>query len=222
MSMGMSAGAPRADAREVPSWRLLAMMTTAGAVAGLLIVMSYQVTLPRIERHKGEVMRAAVQEVLKAPESFDTLYVHNAALVKTVPPGTSEKGLERVYLGYDASGERIGFAVSATGNGFQDPVTVMFGYDAATHALLAMRVISNRETPGLGDLIEKDSAFVDSFEGAVAPLTGVKPGAGKGRPQEVAMITGATISSRAVVRIINDAIARWQPLMDGYHEETKP
>ena len=36
------------------------------------------------------------------------------------------------------------------------------------------------------------------------------------------MITGATISSRAVIRIINNAIARWQPLMDAYHEETKP
>ena len=221
MSMGMTS-APPANAKEVPSWKLLALMTTAGAVAGLLIVSSYQVTLPRIERHKGEVMRAAVQEVLKAPKSFDTLYLRNGALVKALPAGTSEKGLERVYLGHDASGKRIGFAVSATESGFQDPVTVMFGYDAATHSLLAMRVISNRETPGLGDRIEKDSAFVNGFTSAVAPLAGVKAGAGKGRPGEVAMITGATISSRAVIRIINNAIARWQPLMDAYHEEAKP
>ena len=222
MSMGMSAGAPPANTKEVPSWRLLAMMTTAGALAGLLIVTSYQLTLPRIEHHKGEVMRAAVQEVLKAPQSFDTLYVRNGALVKALPAGTSEKGLEKVYLGHDAAGKRVGFAVSATGNGFQDPVTVMFGYDAATHTLLAMRVISNRETPGLGDRIEKDSMFVNEFANAVAPITGVKTGAGKGRPGEVAMITGATISSRAVIRIINNALARWQPLMDAYHEETKP
>lgn len=221
MSMGMTS-APPVNAKEVPAWRLLAMMTTAGAVAGLLIVTSYQVTLPRIERHKGEVMRAAVQEVLKAPTSFDTLYLHGGALVKTLPAGTSEKGLERVYLGHDASGKRVGFAVSATENGFQDPVTVMFGYDAATHSLLAMRVISNRETPGLGDLIEKDTAFVNGFVKAAVPLTGVKPGAGKGRPEEVDMITGATISSRAVIRIINNAVVRWQPLMDAYHEETKP
>jgi Na+-translocating ferredoxin:NAD+ oxidoreductase subunit G len=222
MSMGMSAGTPPANAKEVPSWKLLTMMTTAGAVAGLLIVSSYQVTLPRIERHKGEVMRVAVQEVLKAPKSFDTLYLFRGALVKALPAGTSEKGLERVYLGHDASGKRMGFAVSATENGFQDPVTVMFGYDAASHALLAMRVISNRETPGLGDRIEKDSTFVNAFTSAVAPLTGVKMGTGKGRQGEVAMITGATISSRAVIRIINNAIARWQPLMDAYHEEARP
>jgi Na+-translocating ferredoxin:NAD+ oxidoreductase RnfG subunit len=41
-------------------------------------------------------------------------------------------------------------------------------------------------------------------------------------PNDVEMITGATISSRAVIRIINNAVARWQPLMDAYHEEKKP
>jgi electron transport complex protein RnfG len=222
MSMGMSAGAPRVAAKDVRSWRLLAMMTGAGAIAGLLIVTSYEATLPRIEHHKGEVMRAAVQEVLKAPRTFDTLYLYRGALVKALPPGTSAKGLEKIYLGHDASGKRVGFAVSATGNGFQDPVTVMFGYDAAARELIAMKVIANKETPGLGDKIAKDSTFVDGFVGAAAPLNGVKKGAGNGAENEVVMITGATISSRAVIRIINDAVARWQPLMDAYHEETKP
>lgn len=222
MSMGMSAGAPPVGAKDVPSWKLLTLMTVAGAVAGLLIVTSYQVTLPRIERHRGEVMRAAVQEVLKAPHSFDTLYLRGGALVKALPPGTSAKGLEKIYLGHDAAGKRVGFALSATENGFQDPVTVMFGYDPAARTLIAMRVISNRETPGLGDKIEKDSTFVNGFASAAAPLNGVKPRTVKARPNDVTMITGATISSRAVIRIINNAVARWQPLMDAYHEEMKP
>lgn len=222
MSMGMSAGAPPVGAGEVRSWRLLAMMTGAGAVAGLLIVTLYQATLPRIEHHKGEVVRAAVLEVLKAPPSFDTLYLYRGALVKTLPPGASGKGLERIYLGHDAAGKRVGFALSATENGFQEPVTVMFGYDAGARALIAMKVIANKETPGLGDKIEKDSAFVRGFVGAATPLRGVKPGAGKGAPNDVAMITGATISARAVIRIINNAIARWQPLMDAYREGATP
>ena len=222
MSMGMSAGAPPVAARDVPSWRLVATMTAAGAVAGLLIVTAYQATLPRIEHHKGEVMRAAVQEVLKAPHAFDTLYLRDGALVKALPAGTSAKGLESIYLGRDAAGKRIGFALSATENGFQDPVTVMFGYDAAAHEVIAMRVISNRETPGLGDRIEKDTAFVSGFAGASVPLRGVTRDRGKGGRSDVVMITGATISSRAVIRIMNNAIARWQPLMDAYREEAKP
>ncbi len=216
MSMA-TAGAAPVERKEVPSWRLLALMTSAGAIAGALIVSVYQLTLPRIERHKSEVERAAVLEVLKSPASFDTLYLVQGDLVKALPAGAQAKGLEKVYLGRDASGKRIGFAVSGTGNGFQEPITVMFGYDATAHAVIAMKVISNKETPGLGDKIVKDTMFVHEFAGAVSPLAGVKRGNGKA-PNDVEMITGATISSRAVIQIINNAIARWQPLMDKYTE----
>jgi len=222
MSMGMSSGAPPVAAKDVRSWRLLTLMTAAGAIAGFLIVTAYRATLPRIERHKSEVERTAVQEVLKAPASFDTLYLYHGAIVKHLPVGTSPKGLEKVYLGHDAAGKRVGFALNGTENGFQDPVSVMFGYDAAAHTLIAMKVIANKETPGLGNKIESDTSFINGFVNAIAPLEGVKKDRGKAKPNDVVMITGATISSRAVIRIINDAIARWQPLLDGYREEMKP
>jgi Na+-translocating ferredoxin:NAD+ oxidoreductase subunit G len=168
------------------------------------------------------VVRAAVREVLKAPARFDTLYLVGGALVKTLPAGTGPKGLERVYLGRDAAGRRVGFALEGTENGFQDPVTVLFGYDAAARRVIAMKVIANKETPGLGDKIAFDSAFLGGFVDAAAPLAGVKKDRAKGAPNEIVMITGATISSRAVVRIINNAIARWQPLLDAYREEARP
>jgi len=221
MSMGMTKTAP-VVAQDVRSWKLLAMMTGAGAIAGLLIVSAYTLTLPRIERHQGEVKEAAVKEVLRAPASYDTLYLLNGALVKNVPSGTDTKKLEKVYLGRDAAGKRIGFALSAAENGFQDLVTLMFGYDASAHKLIAMKVIGNKETPGLGNKIETDSTFVNSFVNAAAPINGVKKDRGKSTANDVVMITGATISSRAVIRIIDNAIARWQPLMDAYREEAKP
>ena len=221
MSMGMTKAAP-VVVKDVRSWKLLAMMTGGGAIAGLLIVSAYTLTLPRIERHQGEVMEAAVKEVLKAPASYDTLYLYNGALTKGLPVGLDRKKLEKVYLGYDAGGKRIGFALSAAENGFQDLVTLMFGYDATAHKLIAMKVIGNKETPGLGNKIETDSGFVNGFVNAVAPINGVKKDRGKSTPNDVVMITGATISSRAVIRIIDNAIARWQPLMDAYREEAKP
>ena len=221
MSMGMTS-APPVVAKDVRSWKLLAMMTGGGAIAGLLIVSAYTLTLPRIERHQGEVMQMAITEVLKSPTTYDTLYLHNGALVKDLPAGTDTKKLEKVYLGHDAAGKRVGFAVSAAENGFQDLVMLMFGYDASAHKLIAMKVIGNKETPGLGNKIETDSSFVNGFANAVAPINGVKKDRGKSTPSDVVMITGATISSRAVIRIIDNAIARWQPLMDAYHEEAKP
>lgn len=217
MSMGMTS-APPAAAKDAPSWRLVAMMTIAGALAGLLIVTTYELTLPRIQHHQAETMAAAIQEVLKAPARYDTLYLHGGTLVKNLPAGADAKKTERIFLGYDAAGKRVGFAMSAVGVGFQDPMTVMFGYDAATKQVIAMRVIANKETPGLGDKIVKDSGFVAEFSPVGAPIEGVKKDRATGAADEVAMITGATVSSRAVIRIINDAVARWQPLMDAYRE----
>jgi Na+-translocating ferredoxin:NAD+ oxidoreductase subunit G len=222
MSMGMSGGPPRAPARETRSWQLLAMMTGAGGIAGLLIVTAFQATLPRIEKHQAEVMADAIREVLKEPARYDTLYAVNDRLVRSLPTGVDAKTADRIFLGYDASGQRVGFAMAGTGNGFQDPITLMFGYDAAGRKVIAMKVVANRETPGLGNKIETDSAFLHGFVAAEAPLDGVKKDRGRSKPNDVVMITGATISSRAVIRIINEAIARWQPLMDAYREGEKP
>ena len=217
MSMGMTSAPPVAR-KDVPSWRLVSMMTVAGALAGLLIVTTYEVTLPRIQHHQAETMAAAIQEVLKAPARYDTLYLHDGKLVKGLPAGADAKKTEKIFLGYDAAGNRVGFAMSAIGVGFQDPMTVMFGYDAAKRQVIAMRVIANKETPGLGDKIVKDTGFVAEFSPVGAPIEGVKKDRATGAADEVAMITGATVSSRAVIRIINDAVARWQPLMDDYRE----
>jgi len=77
-----------------------------------------------------------------------------------------------------------------------------------------MKVLDSKETPGLGDKIYKDKAFVEQFfKGPATPLKGVKIGAGKGLPNEVDTITGATISSTAVINIINHGLQEWQPVI---------
>ncbi len=58
--------------------------------------------------------------------------------------------------------------------------------------------------------------FVSQFDGAQVPLTGVKPREGTGDPHEVDMITGATISSRTVIKIINNALERMGPMLESY------
>jgi electron transport complex protein RnfG len=125
-----------------------------------------------------------------------------------------------VYLGYGPGSETIGFAIVAGEAGFQDVIQLIFGYDPKTRQLLGMKVLESKETPGLGDKIEKDQAFVGQFRGAQAPLVGVKKGKRSG-PREVDMITGATISSKAVIRIINNTLRRLGPLVDAYPQEGK-
>jgi len=77
-------------------------------------------------------------------------------------------------------------------------------------------VLESKETPGLGDKIEKDSSFVNEFEGVQAPLVGVKSGQAEGDPNEVDTITGATISSEAIIDIINRRIDALEPMLEDY------
>ena len=197
--------------RDAPATRLVATLAIAGALAGLLIVSVHQWAQPRIVAHQARVLGEAVQEVLRAPASYETLWLVDGQLTATLPAGSDSTAFERVWQGRDAQGAVIGYAIAGAEPGFQDVIRLIFGWDPATDRLLGMKVLENKETPGLGDKIVKDTVFVGGFEGAGAPLVGVKSGAGTGADEEVDMITGATISSRAVIDIINHRIEALGP-----------
>jgi electron transport complex protein RnfG len=203
---------------EVPAWRLVSTLGLGGALAGLLLVIVHQVTEPVITAHKKRVREAAVQEVLHQPERWETLYVIDGRLVAELPEGHDEKTTRMVYAGYQGA-ERIGFAIPAAKPGFQDMIHLIFGYEPRTKRLLGMRVLDNKETPGLGDKIEKDAVFTGQFEGRIAPLAGVKKGESSA-PGDIDMLTGATISSRAVVKTINGAIDELQQALDAYGRDS--
>ncbi len=221
----MTAAQPPAGRPTVASGRLLATLAGAGAAAGLLIVFVFGLTQPTIEAYKARMLQEAVFEVLEAPDHYDTLYAYAGALVDSLPPGVGprDKGVETIYHGYRTDGTSIGYAIPAGEPGFQDVIRLIFGYDPGTGTILGMKVLESKETPGLGDKIEKDSAFVGQFSGASSPLDGVKARDRTGTdPHEVAMITGATISSRAVIRIINNALERLGPVFQATVAERSP
>jgi electron transport complex protein RnfG len=200
-----------------PAFRLIATLAIAGGLAGLLIVTVFQWAQPRILAHQALVLGQAIEEVLSDPARYDTLFVVGDALTPQPPAGTNPVTLEKVYLGYDADGAPVGYAVEGAEPGFQDVIRLLFGYDAENNRILGMTVMDNKETPGLGDKIVKDSLFVGGFAGASTPILGVKKGAGEGLDEEVDMITGATISSRAVIAIINHRLEQIGPLLRAYH-----
>ncbi|HUE96610.1 MAG TPA: FMN-binding protein [Longimicrobiaceae bacterium] len=217
MSPVHAAPPPAAPARaQVPAWRLVATLAAAGALAGLLIVLVFRWAQPRILEHQAQALQGAVAEVLKAPASVERYFVHGSDLLAELPSGVDSMRIDRVFLGFDEAGAPVGYAVSGGEPGFQDIIRVLFGYDPRSRALLGMRVLESKETPGLGDTIEKDSVFVAGFVGTLTPLLGVKPGAGRGEDGEVVMVTGATISSRTVIAIINHRIEALHPLLEAH------
>jgi|CXWL01.1.fsa_nt_gi electron transport complex protein RnfG len=222
MTAGHAHGAPAAlsAGKSTPAWRLLATLGLGGAFAGALVANVYQRTLPAIRAAADARIQGAVQAVLGAPAKLDTLYLVGDALSHTAPPGKELRDVTKLFVGFDANGARVGVAVEAFAPGFADDVRLMIGFEPTTAALTGFAVLGQKETPGLGDKIEKDTAFAARFRGKVAPLTGTK--AATTERNMVQTITGATISSRAVIQIINDAVAQWQPRLAALEKERAP
>lgn len=220
------AGTPVGDAESVPvqphpqSWRLLLTLGGAGALAGLLIVLSYDWTKPRIDAHKAVLLRSAIEEVLHSPQRTDTIYLDQGALTDKPTAAADRSKLERIYKGYAADGSVLGYAISTSEAGFVDQIGLIIGYDPAQKQVLGLKILSSKETPGLGDKIERPT-FTAQFASRIAPLVGVKGKVPSGDKSAIEMITGATISSRTVIREINNAVQRWQPLLEKYQRGQK-
>lgn len=203
---------------EASSLRMLLTLGFAGMLSGATLVGVFNVTGPRIERNRAEALEKAVYEVLPGAISRTPFVIRDGRVVELEAPGPGIPDEEAIYAGYDAEGTRLGFAIPAEGAGFQDTIRLIYGVDPTTRRLVGMRVLESKETPGLGDKIIKDQAFVGTFDDvAVDPeLVATKKGATL--PHEIDAISGATISSKAVVRIINDANSRWLDLLSATTE----
>jgi len=216
-SHGAPAASPTPDEGS-SSTRLLATLALFGALGGGILAYTYQKTLPPIRKFAGEKVEVAVREVLGAPARLDTLYLVGDKLSRTPPAGVDVLEAQKLFIGFNAQGERIGVAVEEAAPGFANEVRLMIGFNPATAALTGIKVLAQSETPGLGDKVEKDTTFTKRFLGKLAnPLKGAKNPTTD--PSTVQTITGATITSKAVIKVINKAVDAWKPRLDAYAKE---
>jgi electron transport complex protein RnfG len=217
------------DEQEIPlekpvsTFRLIATLGVAGMMAGLLLVLVNQHTKPMIDAYKAEQLQKAVYEVLPGTDRYDTYYLVDDILSLSLPEGVKESDYKRVYVSYNPDNQLHGVAMSRGESGFQDVIMVIFGWSPNTGKLMGMKVLDSKETPGLGDKIFKDLPWVGQFFASPdTPLIPTKPGAGKGRPGEIDTITGATISTKKVIEIINNGLEEWKPYLEQGLPQSSP
>jgi Na+-translocating ferredoxin:NAD+ oxidoreductase subunit G len=196
---------------EASSARMIGTLTVAGLASGLLLVGVYEVTLPIIEANKAAALERAVFEVLPGTAAMQPLVLRDGTLALA---DGSEEEPPSVFFGRDEAGAPTGYAIRWQGTGFQDVISLIYGYDPARGLVVGMEILTSKETPGLGDKIFKDTAFVANFDAlSVTPEIVPVPNGTKGADNEVDCITGATISSKAVVKIINAGNDQWLGLL---------
>jgi len=171
-------------------------LVVIGVLSGVILAGVYSVADPMIKANKERELKEAIFVVLPGAKDFKVLE-------KTV-------GQEKliVYKGIDENGAPVGIAFKADGGGFQGNIGLMVGLETSYLKLRAIEVLEQLETPGLGDRI-REEAFKDQFKGLeVKPRVEYIKYRKPEKPNQIQAITGATISSEAVVKNINNAIAK--------------
>jgi electron transport complex protein RnfG len=194
--------------------RLVATLVAFGALSGIVLVAVFLGTQPTILRNQYEAMRAAVFRVLPGTEEVKVLVVRQERLVAYDGPDGVLPSEPTTFAGYDAGGRLLGYAVPGEGPGFMDTIKILYGFDPSRRTIIGMQVLDSRETPGLGDKIAFDPKFLVNFEALLVDpeIVPVKRGQ-KTQANQVDTITGATISSEAVIRILNESRKRWDPVL---------
>ncbi len=201
------------------AWPMYRAMVGVGVICGLLVVSVFQATKGAIERNEAEALRAAILRVL--PDARSSRAFEWRENDGFLAQGGPRVGGDVVYAGYDEDGRLVGLAIEADGMGYQDRIRLLYGYSVADQAVIGLRVLESRETPGLGDRIETDASFLENFaaldvslsaDGSqiAHPVEAVKHGA-KEHPWQIDGITGATVSSQAVAAILDRSTSWWLP-----------
>lgn len=202
------------SAEEPGSFRIVATLAFAGILSGFILVGAFLVTQPRIQANQAARLQAAVFRLLPGSERMTPLVVREGKLEPYQARAAELPAEEAVFAGYDAQGNLLGYAVPAEGAGFADTIRVLYGFDPKRRVIVGLEVLETKETPGLGDKIIADETFHASFKAlAVEPVVVLQKRGPPAAPNEVDAISGATISSDAVVKILNKSVARWLPLI---------
>jgi electron transport complex protein RnfG len=202
-----------------PTGAMLRTLGLVSTVCGLIIVGAYQLTLDAVADNKRIALERAVFKVIPAAKKIAEFVALPGGEVKPKvgAGGTADSasGALTFYAAYDESGQLAGIAAEGGAKGYADTVRIMYGYSPTCACVVGIGVVSMRETPGIGDKIITDKAFLTNFVNLDAKLNGelsalaneiktVKHGA-KTQAWQIDAIAGATITSRAVGKAINES-----------------
>lgn len=170
--------------------KMLLTLSAIGIISGGLLSQIDSWAAPKIEMHRKAAMEEAIFNVQPEAENYEQI----------------ESAEFPLFEVFDSEHNSLGYAVLYEGNGFQGNIRLMFGVEKNLNTLKGLEILEQVETPGLGTKVA-ESDFKDQFNGlrCETQVDWVK-GASPSKPNEIQAVTGATISSKSVVQIINNGL----------------
>ncbi len=172
--------------------KMILIMTLFACISGGVLSFVYMLSSPYIEANMLDDLRKAIFVVVPRAEEYEEKIVD-----------------EVVYFECkDGSGSTVGIALPAQGNGYQGVIKLMVGLTPDLMRITGIKVLEQVETPGLGGRISEEG-FQSQFRDISAqPEIEYVKNQDPEEDNQIKAVTGATISSRSVVAIINKNIQK--------------
>ena len=180
------------------------ILTLFAAICAALVAATFRITEPRIAANEQAYLEERLRPVLEGLDYDGAL--SDSTITIPAPhdlPGNEPATVYRIF----EDGEPLAalFVVSAR-DGYAGPIKLLIGIDRAG-TLTRVRALEHRETPGMGDAIEASkSDWIEQFSrrslsDPETDLWLIVPDGG-----EFDHITGASITSRSVVKAIKETL----------------
>lgn len=197
----MSERGSRTGSEQRPILKPALMLGALGLAAAVLLGGLDELTRERIAEQERERALRAVAGMLDAARYDNDLLADTRSLA--IP------GLERPATVYRArrGGEPTAAVLDlTTTEGYSGPIRLLVAVDT-TGRVLGVRVVEHRETPGLGDAIERSkSDWIEQFDGRSLGNPPVANWKADRRDGEFDTLTSATITSTAVIAAVRGAL----------------
>jgi len=163
-------------------------------VASGLLACVNSLTRPKIIAQARAEEDSALREVMPQGENFEPV----------------KKGDDIIYYKVsNADGKFIGVAFKASGKGYSGAIETMVGMDKEG-TIRTIKILHQNETPGLGNRIMELSFLSQFANKGISDLTRVEA------------ITGATISSKAVIDSVQEKAKEIQELINSHSDLCPP
>jgi electron transport complex protein RnfG len=195
-----------AEGRPIVTVLLVAVIAT---VAAVLVTSSWEFSRDRIAANERALLLRSLSSVLD-PALLDRdldpilISVQDEALLGSDEPVD-------VFVPMAGAMPLAAVFASIAPDGYNAPISLLIGIDIASSRVTGVRVVSHRETPGLGDLIEiAKSNWILQFNGKRADDPPAEAWAVIQDEGQFDAITGATVTPRAVVRAVHNTLLYFQ------------
>lgn len=172
------------------STKMIIVLVIVSLLSATSLSIVYEKTKPIIEENKLGELRSSLKEVIPAANRFE----ENNELKEII--SEEREGIKKVFDAYNKNNEKIAMALLMDTIGFGGTIKILVGVDNSKE-ISGVKILEHLETPGLGERITENE-FLEQFVNKPMTLQG----------NEIDAITGATISSTAVIDTITGNVNR--------------